>query len=403
MNTLAAARTGGIIPDVRTWVVQRVEACRRGVESIFGSRSAAGLFVRTVVGRDWRFLSVTIVSCSVAAVVASFQYSVFTSFLRAGAVVPRVVDADFWIVARSVECFDFPNPISEDYAQSLARFVPDAHIRRVAFGFAPWRSPAGRRGNVALVGVDESGLSETGFAVDRSDLRRLDIDGGPGDYREASISDTTLHLEVQVEKLSTFLGAPYVVVPFERSRELLGLGRDSASYLVGNFENGSKPDLGALRAEIARRFPDVELVSGAQFERSSSLYWQRKTGAGAAILLAAILAALLMVILLANGISRFIQRYHQDLLSLLGHGASERDISSIVAMVAVMIAAVTALVALLLNPVAIAATNRMMPWVSFRIADMLVPLAALLIALTVSGISARRAIAAYGPESVFRS
>ncbi len=367
------------------------------------SGGAPWLFTRTVAVRDWRFLSVTIVSCAVAAIVASFQYAVFTSFLRAGAVIPRTVGADFWIVGRTVECFDFPDPFSEDYAAALARYVPDAAFRRVVFGFAPWRSPSGRRGNVAIVGIDGLDIPQTGFAVDRSDLARLDLPESVGNFAEASIAGETLHLARVVDNLPTFLGAPYVLVPFERGRGMLRIDPNSTSFIIGNFADGRPVDLTALRAGSERLFPDVSLVTADEFEASSSRYWQRKTGAGAAILLAAVLAALLMVILLANGISRFIQRYHQDLLSLLGHGASERDVLAIIIMVAVLIAGVTTVSALVVTPLAILSTNFMLPWVGFRLADMAVPVAAIAGALLFAILSARRAVAAYGPETVFRS
>lgn len=367
------------------------------------SGGAPWLFTRTVAIRDWRFLSVTIVSCAVAAIVASFQYAVFTSFLHAGAVIPRTVGADFWIVGRTVECFDFPDPFSEDYAAALARYVPEAEFRRVVFGFAPWRSPTGRRGNVAIVGIDGLEIPQTGFAVDRSDLSRLDLPDGLDSYAEASISGETLHLAQVVENLPTFLGAPYVLVPLERARTMLRMDPNSTSFIIGNFADGRPVDLQALRSRSDQLFPDVSLVTAAEFEASSSRYWQRKTGAGAAILLAAVLAALLMVILLANGISRFIQRYHQDLLSLLGHGASERDVLAIIMMVAVLIAGVTTIAALAVTPLAILSTNFMLPWVAFRLSDMAVPVAAIAGALLFAILSARRAVAAYGPETVFRS
>ena len=364
---------------------------------------ASWFFARVAVTRDWRFLSVTIISCVVAAVVASFQYSVFTSFLRAGAVIPRTVEADFWIVGSTVECFDFPDPFSEDYAAALARFTPDARYRRVVFGFAPWRSPMGRRGNVAIVGIDGSGLPDTGFAVDRSDLSRLDLPDQAGVFSEASIAGTTLHMAQVVDNLPTFLGAPYVLVPFEQGRRMLRMDPNSTSFVIGNYGSAPPTDFAAIRYQAEKLFPDVSLVSAGEFEQSSSLYWQRKTGAGAAILLAAVLAALLMVILLANGISRFIQRYHHDLLSLLGHGASEREVGSIIMLVAVLIAAVTGVAAVAVTPLAILSTNFMLPWVSFRLTDMMVPLAAIAGALGFAIISARRALSAYGPDTVFRS
>ena len=365
--------------------------------------NAPWLFSRIAVTRDWRFLSVTIISCAVAAVVASFQYTVFTSFLRAGAVIPRTVDADFWIVGSTVECFDFPDPFSEDYAAALARFTPHAKYRRVVFGFAPWRSPLGRRGNVAIVGIDDSGLPDTGFAVDRSDLSRLDLPDQTGAFSEGSIAGTTLHMAKVVDNLPTFLGAPYVLMPFEQGRRLLRMDPNSTSFVIGNFVDTAPQDFAAVRHDAQQLFPDVSLVTGQEFEQSSSLYWQRKTGAGAAILLAAVLAALLMVILLANGISRFIQRYHNDLLSLLRHGASENDVGKIIIIVAVLIAFVTGCADVAVTPLHVASSQFMLPWVSFRLSDILVPLAPIIGALCFAIFSARRALSAYGPETVFRS
>lgn len=367
------------------------------------SISAPLLFVRTVVIRDWRFLSVTMISCAVAAIVASFQFSVFTSFLRAGAVIPRTAGADFWIVARSVECFDFPDPIREDYGATLARYVPGARFRRVVFGFAPWRSPLGNRGNVAIVGIDDANLPETGFAADQSDLGRLDIHPQAGQLITASIADTSFHLSHVVNNLPTFLGAPYVLVQFDAARRMLRMDPNSTSFLIGNYENGVPAEFEALRARASIRFPEVSLVTSEEFEASSSLYWQKKTGAGAAILLAAVLAALLMIILLANGIARFIQRYHQDLLSLLGHGASEREISSIIILVSVLIASVTSVAALLVTPLTIFVARPLLPWVFFSVGDMWLPLLALLVAACVAILSSRRSVAAFGPEAVFRS
>lgn len=361
------------------------------------------IFVGTVIKRDWQFLSVTMTSCAVAAIVAMFQYSVFTSFLRAGAVIPRAVGADFWVTARTVECFDFPDPISQDFAPTMARYVPNARFRRVVFGFAPWRSPTGRRGNVAVVGIDDSGLPQNGFAADQSDLVRLDIPSGGKNYVEASIADTTLHHSQIVDTLPTFLGAPYIVVPFETGRQMLRMDPNSTSFLIGNFGEG---DAASFKRNIAladAEFPEVSLISGRDFEASSSRYWQHKTGAGAAILLAAILAALLMMILLANGISRFIQRYNQDLLSLLGHGASEREIGRIIAMVAIVIAMVTSIAAVLVTPIAILIAKPLLPWVLFRMTDALLPLLALVAAAGFAILNSRRAVAAFSPDVVFRS
>lgn len=387
-------------PDAVPPSILRIPGLERPSAVKFG---VALLFVRAVLVRDGKFLAVTLTSCAVAAIVAMFQFSVYTSFLRASAVVPRMLGGDFWVTSASVECFDFPYQFNQDYAGSLARFVPNADFRRVVFGFAAWRSPQGRRGNVAVVGVDGTGLPDDGFAADLSDLQRLDLTVPTlAQPQFGSISETTLHLARTVDTLPTFLGAPYVIVPFERGRELLGMDPSSTSFLIGDFP-GNHPDLFAARRLTARNFPEVSMLSATQFADSSARYWQRKTGAGMAILLAAVLAGLLMAILLSNGVLRFIQRYHHDLISLLGHGANQRDITRIVGSIAVLIAVITMAAALLVTPVMIALFRPLLPWVSFRAGDAVVPLLAVMASLLIALGAARRAIAAYGPDIVFRS
>jgi hypothetical protein len=359
--------------------------------------SAASLFVRTVLVRDWRFLSVTVASCLVAATVATFQFSVYNSFRAASAVVPRALAADFWVKAGSVECFDFPAPFPEDYGPALARYLPEATMRRVVFGFAPWRSPSGRRGNVAVVGVEGLGISPTGFVANRSDLARLDIVAG-APLVLASIADVTLVLDRTVDALPTYLGAPYVLLDFETARRLLRMDPASVAFLAGYLERPAAPDFAARAARATAQFPDVTITSAADFSESSIAYWQNKTGAGLAIGLAAALALLLMILLLTNGVLRFIQRYYADLLSLLGHGADNRDIARIVTGVAAAIALVTLAGTALITPLIVLAFRPILPWTSFALADLLAPLLGVALALLAASIAAR-----FGPDAVFRS
>ena len=368
--------------------------------------------VRAVVLRDWRSLQVTLVACAVAAVVTAFQYQVYTSFVRAGSAGPRFIGGAVWVSAGSIECFDFPGVIGEDYAGLLARYFPSANARRVAFGFTGWTSPTGRRGNVAVIGIDAAtgpdgaALSETGFMADRSDLARLDLAGGAGQL--ATLGGETMQLAGVTDRLPTFLGAPYVVTSFEQARRVLRMDPSSAAYLVFDQDSAANPAANPevltaqLRAAQAR-YPELSLRTQQQFAASSSRYWQFKTGAGAAILLAAVLASLLMMILLVNGVLRFLQRYAQDLLSMLGHGAGQREVWLVAAGIAVVVAVLTTAAMLVLTPAMIALARPLLPWVSFVPGDTLVPAAAMLIALLGAIISAGSAVRQYGPEAVFRT
>lgn len=362
------------------------------------------LFVASVLRRDWRFLGMTILSCSVAATVATFQFSVYNSFRQASAAVPRAVGADFWVTAGSVECFDFPVPFAEDYDAQIARYFPGAQMRRMAFGFAPWRAPDGQRGNVAVVGIEHHGIGPNSFIANDSDLARLGL-GDPATHSEATIGTLTLTMSGTVDDLSTYLGAPYVLVDFETARRILGMDPASTAFLAGSFDR-QRPSPAAFAqaaTDAGLRFPDIAVVTGEGFVESSIDYWQGKTGAGLAIGLAAVLALLLMMILLANGVLRFVQRYYADLLSLLGHGASQREIGAIVAVTTGVIAAGTLAGSVAVTPLLVFAFRPVLPWTTFGAGDLLAPVLGVSVAAMVAMLAARGAIAAFAPDAVFRS
>ncbi len=356
-------------------------------------------FIRFVIMRDWQSLGVTLGACAVAAVVTCFQYQVYTSFVRAGAAAPRLIGGDVWVSAASIECFDFPAYFSEDYAGQLSRYFPDARMRRVAFGFTEWRSPTGKRGNVAIIGIDDANLADDTFIAEQSDLKRLNLTGAAGEL--ATVGTDTLALASTTDRLPTFLGAPYLIVSFARARSILGTDTASTAFLVLDGVGGA-----ALRPAVAAAsagLPELAIRSAPDFAASSSGYWRGKTGAGSAILLAAILASLLMVILLVNGVLRFIQRYHQDLVSMLGHGADRNDIAVAATGIAVIVAAATLFCVFTVTPLMIELAKPLLPWTTFTLGDALLPAAAVFAALAMAIGAARRAVLAYGHEAVFRS
>jgi putative ABC transport system permease protein len=386
----------------RKW--ERVRFALPGLsERLRRHTGVAAFFVVRVLRRDPGFIAFTVAVCAIAAIVASFQYTVFTSFLRAGSAGPDAIGGDVWVVARGVECFDFPTPIPEDYAGALARYLPGVRFRRVVVGFSPWRSPIGRRSSVTLIGVDALGLSDRGFIADQSDLQRLSLSPGQPGRTEASIGDVTVDLERVETRLATFVGAPYILSGLETAREVLGWPSTDAAYLVADLRGGLPVDFTTRRAEAAKAFPEVELLSREEFARSSSHYWQSKTGAGAAVLLGAALAGLLMIVLLVNAIGRFIQRYERDLLSLLGHGADNSEVLAIVVMTAAAISGLTLALGLVLTPLAVALGRPFLPWVKFRLSDMAIPSIAMAFGFCAAVLAAHRAISTQGPEVVFRT
>jgi hypothetical protein len=360
------------------------------------------LVFAAIVRLDLRPLAFSLVACGIAATVAAFQFAVFTSFLAAGAAAPRFLAADAWITDRGVACFDFPSPLPEGYAGTLAALLPGARFERVVVGFTGFVSPQGQRGNVAVIGIDDPTLPPRGFRSDVSDRARLDL-GGPGRGAEASIGGVTVTAAGETDQLATFLGAPYAVLRYETAQALLGLPAETTSYIAVRFRDGPPADLAARLARIEARFPEISARSGADFEARSSAYWQVKTGAGAAILLAAVLAALLMVLLLVNGVGRFVQRRQNDLLSMIGHGATPAQIGVLVVLIAVLLVGAGLAQALLVVPLLDLVSSPLLPWVHFKPVDAgfaaVVALAALLVAAATALAELKRIPA----DAIFRS
>jgi hypothetical protein len=251
-----------------------------------------------------------------------------------------------------------------------------------------------------LVGLEGSGLSDREFLVDVSDLGRLRLSR---DDNSLQVGGLLLRQGAQTMALATFLGAPYLVVTTTTARRALRSPEGQAAFLAVDFPAGAPADLADRLSEIASHYPELDAFSGPQFEASSSRYWQAKTGAGAAILLAAMLAAMLMLLLLVNAVARFVQRRQADILSLIGHGASNRDVLVLLMAMTGVLVCGSLIAVVILAPVITSLAHPWLPWVSFKTVDFLFALALCGIAFGVATLAAVADLKRFPPDAIFRS
>ena len=99
-------------------------------------------------------LSVTLVGVAFAVFLMIFQGSLLAGFLAAASEVVDTTDAELWITARGVPCFDFAAPLPERF-RSLAMSVPGVQeVQRIASSFAAWKKPNGVEQTVIVIGAD---------------------------------------------------------------------------------------------------------------------------------------------------------------------------------------------------------------------------------------------------------
>lgn len=360
----------------------------------------AAIFVWAVFRRDFRALSFALFGCAVSAIVAIYQFAVFTSFLATATLMPRMVGGDVWVGDYGVDCFDLASPIAEAYAGLLLRFFSGATYRRVYIGFSPYLAPNGVRSLVTLVGVDNLGLPPGSFTADIHDEAHLDLSFERPDAEIAGLTQEYLRTD---RPLASFLGTPYVLMNGSDAADTLRLAPDRVSYLVLDLPHISVQDRDAAIAGAHLANPQLMIRASRDFVISTGLYWLTRTGGGAAILMACVLAAGLMVVFLVNGITRFVQRRRDDIMSLLGLGCSTRDLGRILLLVALLFPLGGVAIALLVVPLLRRATEAMVPWVAITGADYLFSLVMVGVCTGAGAVAARNEARKLPLAEIFRT
>jgi len=332
-----------------------------------GQPSPVTIFIQALVTRDWRFITFTVAGSGTAALIAIFQFAVLSSFIAASAAVPRYLNADIWVSAYGVSAFDFGYPIPSDYGAALVSYFPGASYRRVLVAFAPWNSPSGHKSNVVVVGVDGIEAPLRTLIVDKSELDDLRMNAR--NHHLPEIGQTRFDSAIATDGLATFLGVPYVISNFDDAATALGVENDYVSFIAIDTQQ-SHGQLREIIHTINSKYPEITVLTAHDFERQTATYWLFRTGAGAAIFLAAILAAVIMVLFLVSGVSRFISQYTSDFLTIVGLGYGADLVLKITLVVSVLLAVSPVLLAALALPFMEFVTDSMLPWVDVKPLDL---------------------------------
>jgi hypothetical protein len=183
----------------------------------------------------------------------------------------------------------------------------------------------------------------------------------------------------------------------------LRLAPDRVSYLVLDLPHMSAHGRDVAIAAARRDNPQLMIRTSRDFVIATGLYWLTRTGGGAAILMACVLATALMVVFLVNGITRFVQRRHADIMSLLGLGCSTRYIGRILLLVALLFPVGGVGIALLVVPLLRRATEAMVPWVAITEADYLFSLVMIAVCAGAGVLVAKRETRKLPLAEIFRS
>jgi putative ABC transport system permease protein len=317
---------------------------------------------------------VTVLGIAFAVFLMIFQGSLLVSFLKAASKVIESTEADIWITARGVPCFDFAAPLPKRFVE-IAQGVPGVeHASRLMVNFALFRKPDGRSQMVSVIGVEpEAGctlplpiLRGTGSVVepeavliDQSHAALLGITSFP---QEIEINRRRAKVLDQVTGFSSFLGSPYLFTSYHDAARYLDAAPEETSYILVRLAPGR--DREAVKNELQRRLPDVDVMTRDDFAHRSQLYWITQTGAGGAILTAAILGFLIGLVVASQTIYATTLENLEEYATLKALGASRWYVIRSVLVQALICGVAGCLAGLVGTQPAVEAARGNIPWLS---------------------------------------
>jgi putative ABC transport system permease protein len=280
-------------------------------------------------------------------------------------------------------------------------------VQEVAAGLAFWQRPNGTRKTIVVVGterilpgqaaVPEFGLLPESVVVDASDFHSLGLTELPA---EVEINSHRRRVERSVSGYSSFLGSPYVFGTLNDARNALGLGAESAMFLVLRVEGRS---LVTTQAQLRDRLPELDVLNKNQFSLRAKWYWTMETGAGGALLTAALLGFVVGVLIVSQIVYATTMENIEEFATLKALGASHGFVMRIVVTQALISAVAGCAVGMAISIPVTSMARRFIAWVYTPWELFLALTAATLLLAALASITAVRAALGVEPGRVFRA
>ena len=357
-------------------------------------------------------LAVTLIGILFSIVLVAVQLGLY---LGARSMIISMIDradGDLWIMAYGTKNFEEAQPITmrEKYAAlstpGVARAIP------LVASFTDWRKPTGGSTLAVVIGADSedgglapwnvvegdvSGLgARDAVIVDKTYLAELGLTG-VGDT--AQVGASRVRITGLTDGIRSFTVTPYVFTTLNRARTLLDMPADRITYVLVKLEPGA--DAETVRDQIRAKVPDSEVLTRAEFRDRSLNHWLFATGAGVALIGGAVLGLIVGTVIVAQTLYSSTKDHLNEFATLRALGSSSGYIHKVIlaqaGLSAVLGYALGMTIALLIVHLSEQTALPIM---------MTVPLAAMLLALTVamcavSALSAISKVMRIDPAMVF--
>jgi putative ABC transport system permease protein len=284
--------------------------------------------------------AVTLCGIAFSVFLMVFQGSLLCGFIRSASRVIDVSDAQLWIAAKGVPCFECATPVPVRFREIAMGTPGVAAVQRVITGAAVWKKPSGKGQLVYIIGSEpgiggkfplpyvrggDGPVRPEMVLLDQSNAELLEVAYAGIDVeinrRRARVADI-------VTDFGSFIGQPYMFTNYKDAVRYLNLGSENVHFLAVHAAPGT--DLRQLQAELQRRLPEVNVWLRNEFSRKAQTYWTMLTGAGSAILTAAFLGFLVGTVVVSQTIYATTMENLEEFATLKAMGAARSYIQRVV-------------------------------------------------------------------------
>lgn len=232
----------------------------------------------------------TLVGVVFAVLLSNQQAGTFLGLLKKNTMFVDNAGADIWIVPPNTEALQAAKPIPEAISKQARGVEGVAWAEPLLFGAAQVAIPGGAAEAVTVVGTRLPALRGGPWNLVAGDARALanpdtmifedgmrDTLGGLnlGSVREVNGRN------VQVGGFTWGLlpfGPSYAFAEYDLARMLLRVDSDRTHFVLVGVEKGA--DVAAVRERLRARFPEVKVMTGQEFGRSTVRYVLGRTAIG---------------------------------------------------------------------------------------------------------------------------
>jgi putative ABC transport system permease protein len=286
-------------------------------------------------------LTVTLVGILFSIVLVAVQLGLYLG--ARGMIIAMIdrADGDLWIMAYGTKNFEEAQPIRgrERYVALATPGVQSAVPLVTAF--TDWRKPTGGSTLVVVIGADyedgglapwnivEGDVSGLGVRdaviVDKTYLAELGLKG-VGDT--AQVGSSRVRVVGLTEGIRSFTVTPFIFTTVNRARQLIDMPTENITYVLVKLAPGA--DTETVRADIASRLPDSEVLTRTEFRTRSLNHWLFATGAGVALIGGAVLGLIVGTVIVAQTLYSSTKDHLPEFATLRALGSSSGYIHKVI-------------------------------------------------------------------------